>query len=396
MKVKKMVFLVTIIILLIIGIFAFNNYKKASKLNESALTNSDLKQQNFLIQQQAVLYASSTTEVLQKGKGNSQVIFIDKKGNARGLKLSGMENGSTYFNKHELFIEESNRLMLLGNKLNTYDMPSEEFRGIQTGYLPKTKQFYSLYNTGFSTKHDYKTVIRYGGEEGIHISQVPYFVSSVGQLSDRVIVLTQDLLTGEFALQEVHLKKKAKTKKIQDLPLDNAENLDALTPVVSDNHNFYFLMTNYQAEDKEDLELVIVNRETKKIKTKPFIKYRTENQVSNALPFSFNDSAYVNDGRFYYVNGLGEVFEYNDETGDIKKTLQLHYEPKGNSHFEQITFKNNQIYHIYSNKDREFFLETYDLSSKNMIEKQEIQNLEAILPMDDKNYFLTSLEILND
>ncbi|WP_397537787.1 hypothetical protein [Rummeliibacillus pycnus] len=394
MKLKKSIIFVVMIVLLIVGIFAFNSYKKASKLNGATLTIRDLKQQNFLKKQQAVLYASSTTEVLQKGKGDSRVIFIDQQGNARGLKLSGLEDGSTYFNTDELLIEESNRLMLLGDKLNIYDLPSEELRGIQTGYLPKTKQFYSLYNTGFSTKHDYKTVIRFGEEGDFHISQVPHFVSSVGQLSDRIIVLTQDLITGEFALQEVQLKKEAKTKKLLDLPLENAADLDALTPVVADKHNFYFVMTNYQANNREDLELVIVNRETNKVKTKPFIKYRAEDQVTNALPYNFNRSAYVNNGHFYYANGLGEVFEYSDATGKTQKILQLHHEKKGNRRFGQVTFNNNQIYYIYSNEDREFFLETYDLQSKKKIKVQEIKNLESILPMDDKNYFLTSLEIL--
>ncbi|HWI47020.1 MAG TPA: hypothetical protein VNU45_02205 [Rummeliibacillus sp.] len=395
MKLKKSIIFFAMIVLLIIGIFAFNSYKKASKLNDATLTLKDLKQLNFLKKQQAVLYASSTTEVLQKGKGDSRVIFIDQQGNARGLKLSGLENGSTYFNTRELLIEESDRLMLLGDKLDIYDISSEELRGIQTGYLPKTKQFYSLYNTGFSTKHDYKTVIRFGGEEAIHISQVPHFVSSVGQLSDRIIVLTQDLITGEFALQEVQLKKEAKTKKLLDLPLEDAADLDALTPVVADEHNFYFVMTNYQAENREDLELVVINRKTNKVKTKPFIQYRTEDQVTNALPYNFNNSAYVSDGHFYYINGLGEVFEYSDVTGTSQKALQLHHEKKGNSRFEQVTFNNNQIYYIYSNEDRKFFLETYDLSSKKKIKKQEIQNLESMLPMNDKNYFLTSLEVLN-
>ncbi|MFJ8262618.1 hypothetical protein ACIQ4I_11810 [Rummeliibacillus sp. NPDC094406] len=394
MKLKKSIIFVAMIVLLIVGIFAFNSYKKASKLNDATLTIRDLKQQNFLKKQEAVLYASSTTEVLQKGKGDSLVIFIDHQGNARGLKLSGLEDGSTYFNTDELLIEESNRLMLLGDKLNIYDIPSEELRGIQTGYLSKTKQFYSLYNTGFSTKHDYKTVIRFGEEGDFHISQVPHFVSSVGQLSDRIIVLTQDLITGEFALQEVQLKKEAKTKKLLDLPLENAADLDALTPVVADKHNFYFVMSNYQAENREDLELVIVNRETNKVKTKSFIKYRAEDQVTNALPYNFNHSAYVNDGHFYYVNGLGEVFEYRDATEKTQKILQLQHEKKGNRRFEQITFNNNQIYYMYSNEDREFFLETYDLQSKKKIKVQEIKNLESILPMDDKNYFLTSLEIL--
>lgn len=394
MKYSKIIILVSLIGLLSVGIFTFKSYKKASKLNDITLSLTEIKKQNFLNQQLAVLYASSTTQELQKGKGNSQVIFIDKQGNARGLKLSGLENGSTYFNKNDLFIEESNRVMLLSKKLITYNMPSEEFRGIQTGYLPKTKQYYSLYNTGFSKTEDYISTIRYGGEDMIHNTQIPYFISTTGHLSDCLLVVTQDLISGEFALQEVRLQSKAKTKKLLDLPLKNAEELDAISPVVVDHQHFYFVMSYYQAENREDLRLVIINRDTKKVKEIPFIQYRSKYQVENGLPFNFNHSAYINNGHFYYVNGLGEIYEYNVANGEIKKTLQLSYEKKGNSRFEQVTFENNQIHHIYSDEKQQFYLETYDLSSKKKIYTKKVQNLENVLPMSNKHYFLTNLEVL--
>lgn len=396
MKLKKIILVVGIPILLIISIFIFNSIKKTSKLNDTTLTLNEVRQKNFLHQQQAVLYASSTSEVLQKGKGNSQVIFIDHKGQARTLKLSGLENGSIHYNHNHLWIEESNQMLLIGNKFNTYHMKSNELRGIQMGYLPTAKKIYSIYNTGFSKKNDYKTVIRYSKENGIHESSVPYFVSSVGQLSDRIILLTQDLITGEFALQEVQFKTNVETTKLLDIPLKNAGDLDALTPIVSDKSNFYFVMTNYQTENREDLELVIINRKTKSVETLPFIKYRSEYKVSNALPYNFNHSAYMHGGQFFYVNGLGAVYEFNPKTKDIRKALQLHYEKEGNSRFEQVTFKHNIIYHIFSNKEQRFFLETYNLTSKKKLKEQEIQNLNSILPLNDKKYFLTSLEILND
>lgn len=394
MKYRNSIILLSMIVLLTVGIFAFKSYKKASKLNDINLSLTDLKKQHFLSKQQAVLYASSTTDVLQKGKGKSQVIFIDQQGDAHELKLSGLENGSTYFNKQVLFIEDSDHVMLLGKKLKTYNMPSKELRAIQTGFLPKTKQFYSLYNTGFSKKEDYISTIRYGGEEAIHTSQIPYFVSTAGNLSDRLIVVTQDLISGEFALQEVQLKSKAKIKKLLDLPLENPGELDAISPVVVDENNFYFVMSHYQSEDREDLQLIIVNRNTKKVKSIPFIQYRTEHQVENGLPFSFNTSAHVNDGYFYYVNGLGEVYEYRVSSGEMKKVLQLSYEKLSNHRFEQVSFENNQIHHIYSNEKQKFYLETYDLSSKRNINTLEIQNLKTILPLDDENYYLTNIEML--
>lgn len=394
MKYKKQIMLVSLIAFVIIGTFAYKNYKKASKINGAELSFSELTQPNFLKRQRAVLYASSTTDVLQKGKGNSKAIFIDQKGNMHALKLSGLEGGSTYFNKKVLFIEDSKRVMMLGKTVKNYEMPTEELRGIRTGYLPKTKQFYSLYNTGFSKKDDYVTTIRYGGEKKIQSSHIPFFISTVGQLSDRLIIVTQDLITGEFALQQVQLTSKAITKKLMDLHLEDAGELDSITPVVADEHNFYFVMTHYQSEKKEDLYLVIVNRSTNKVKTIPFIQYRSEHQVENGLPFNFNNSAYIKNGHFFYVNGLGEVYDYNVSSGDIKKIVQLSREDKGNSRLEQITFKNNKIYHIYSDEDQQFFLETFDLFSRVKEKTIEIKHLKSILPMDDQNYYLSSLEIL--
>lgn len=386
--------LVSLIVFVMIGTFAFENYKNKSKIDRVELSFTDLTQPNFLNQQRAVLYASSTTEVLQKGKGNSKVVFIDQKGKLHALNLSGLESGSTYFNKENLFIEDSKRVMMLGNTFKKYDMPTEQLRGIQTGYLPKTKQFYSLYNTGFSKKDDYVTTIRYGGEKKIQSEHIPFFISTAGQLSDRIVIVTQDLISGEFALREVQLTSKVMTKKLIDLHFENAGELDSITPVVADDHNFYFVMTHYQSEKKEDLYLVMVNRSTKKVKTIPFIQYRSEHQVENGLPFSFNHSAYVKNDHFFYVNGLGEVYDYNISSGDIKKTIQLSHEKKGNSRLEQTIFKNNKIYHIYSNEEQQFFLETFDLFSSKKKDTLEIENLKSVLPMDDKKYFLSSLEIL--
>ncbi|MGX9133921.1 hypothetical protein ACWV26_06020 [Rummeliibacillus sp. JY-2-4R] len=392
---KKFGLLCSAIVLFVLGIFAFTYYKKASVINKTTYTMADLKKENFINQQQAVLYTSSTTEELQKGKGNGKVIFIDQLGNARGLKLSGIENGGTFYNQDQLMIEDSKRILLLSNTLHTYEMVSKELRGIQTGFLPKTKQFYSLYNTGFSKKEDYKTIIRYGNEKAMKVTSVPFFVSAVGELSDSLILLTQDLVTGKFAIQKVQLGAKGNTKKWLELPLQDAEDLDALTPVVMDNTNYYFIMTNYQSEEHEDLELIIINQDTKNVKTKPLLKYRTKYQVENALPYNFNHSAYANNGSFYYVNGLGEVYEYNFSHNDVQKVMQLHHEKNGNSRFEQLSFRDNQIHYIYSNKNRKFFLETYDLSTKKRIKKQRINHLESILPMDDENYFMTNLEMLD-
>ncbi len=394
MKYKKQIMLVSFIIFIIIGTFAFEGLKKTSKTNGVELSFSELTQPNFLNQQLAVLYASSTTDVLQKGKGNSKAIFINQKGELHALKLSGLESGSTYFNKKVLFIEDSKKVIMLGNSVENYDMPTEELRGIRTGYLSKTRQFYSLYNTGFSKKDDYITTIRYGGEEKIQSAHIPFFISTVGQLSDRLIIVTQDLITGEFALRQVQLKSKVLNKKLIDLHLENAGELDAITPVVADNHNLYFVMTHYQSEKSEDLYLVIVNRSTKKVKTIPFIQYRSEDEVENGLPFNFNNSAYIKNGHFFYVNGLGEVYDYQVTSGDIKKIVQLSREDKGNSRLEQITFKNNKIYHIYSDEDQQFFLETFDLFSRVKEKTIEIKHLKSILPMDDQNYYLSSLEIL--
>lgn len=394
MKYKKQIMLVSLIVFVMIGTFAFENYKNKSKIDRVELSFTDLTQPNFLNQQRAVLYASSTTEVLQKGKGNSKVVFIDQKGKLHALNLSGLESGSTYFNKENLFIEDSKRVMMLGNTFKKYDMPTEQLRGIQTGYLPKTKQFYSLYNTGFSKKDDYVTTIRYGGEKKIQSEHIPFFISTAGQLSDRIVIVTQDLISGEFALREVQLTSKVMTKKLIDLHFENAGELDSITPVVADDHNFYFVMTHYQSEKKEDLYLVMVNRSTKKVMTIPFIQYRSEHQVENGLPFSFNHSAYVKNDHFFYVNGLGEVYDYNISSGDIKKTIQLSHEKKGNSRLEQTIFKNNKIYHIYSNEEQQFFLETFDLFSSKKKDTLEIENLKSVLPMDDKKYFLSSLEIL--
>ncbi len=396
MSFKKITVFIGIVLVLLGGIFGFRHFKTTKTSAKTNLTFQDIKKKDFLHKQQAVLYASHTTELLQEGKGSGQAIFIDEDGNAQRLRLDGLESGSTYYHKKKLYIEDANQIFLIGKNTKKQKMPSE-LRGIKSGYLPATDQFYSLYNTGFSTKYDYKTSIRFGNskEKRFHVSQVPSFISGVGEFSDRLVVLTQNLINDHFLLQEVFLREKeAKVIKLTELPLKHPSNLDIISPIMADKNSYYFVMTDYQSEKREDLSLIIYNRQTKETEIKPFISYRSEEQVDNGLPNNFNHSSYLYKNHFYYVNGLGEVYRYNCRDGKIQKYLNLEFESTANHRLEQVRFQNGRIHHLYSDEEEDFFIETYNLSSKKREKLQKIK-MNGLIPQNDKDYFLTSIEILN-
>ena len=68
MKYKKSFILVSMIVLLIVGIFVIANYKKTSKFNDATLSINDLKHQNFLNHQQAVLMLHLRRKYYRKKK----------------------------------------------------------------------------------------------------------------------------------------------------------------------------------------------------------------------------------------------------------------------------------------------------------------------------------------
>ncbi|PWI26446.1 hypothetical protein [Kurthia sibirica] len=370
-------------------------WKYVNPTDHTAATAKNIYENpSFIEKQQALLYISPEAELLEKKEQQGSIVFIDHKGKAKGFPINAVEYGGTVVNGHDVFIDQSNKLSLFGKQAITKTFTEDEYRGLKTGLLPQTKQFYSIYNSGLSKKHDYKMTIRYLSQQGeFETALIPYFVSAAGEEKDHVLLLTQDLITSEFQLRSLQLKDHPTTKLITSLKLKNTGNLDAVSQVISDEEAYYFAASNYETEKYEDINLYRVDKKTFDVQTTPIAQYRSEQETESSLPLTFDNSIYRVNEAIYFMNGVGTIYRYHTKTAATETYMTIRPKPIEPANHAQMQFKNGQIYYVYETKNKEFYLDRYSLDTKKRTAHIEIENLKKYLG-DQKKIGLYNLDII--
>lgn len=390
MKKKSIAALLGGFILLIVAVFVIVNFFDPTIkpiTDEKNYANS-----SALSKQQAVLYISKNAEKLEKGSAKGQLVFISKENEVKAYTISPVEFGGTVFEEHKLMVEQPKMLILAKDEVLKTTFKTAEYRALRASYLQGSQQFYAIYNSGLSNKMDYKMTIRYSVADGKFQSLVvPNFVSTTGEASDEVILLTQDLISSDFQLKSIKLAENEKVKTITTLPLTNPANLDAISQIVVDKDNYYFMMTNYQSENKEDVFLYRINRKTHQMSEIQVANYRTVKETESSLPLTYNDSLHKWKDKLYYTNGVGKVYRYNLNTEDVTQTFTLKEFPVVDLTKAQIQYQGHFVYVIYMNKDQRMYLDCYDLLTGKRTKHQHIKGLEKYI---DDEQVLAHLNII--
>lgn len=377
MKTKKIAaIIVGGILLLCVAVFILLKFMNPTI--EKKASEQEYEGQQFLKEQKLGIYISNEAQQLEKNKAEGHVLFVNQNNEVTERVISPVEYGGIVFANDRMMVEESNQMTLTEyiTKKTTFKKP--DYRGIHSGYLPNTEQYYSIYNSGLSKTHDYKMTIRYAGENG-QFSRliIPKFVSSAGEDGSQVILLTQDLISGDFQLQQTELKEKAKLQKMTDLNFKNPMDLDAIAPILVTKQAYYIIMSRYVSESYEDIMIYEVNRKTHALKATVAAKYRSEKETTSSLPLSFNDSAAIYKGGLYYLNGMGQIYRYDLKTKKVEKVLKLKEKAEDTNHM-QAAFNKNALYTVYL-KDGNTYYDLYDLSKKKRIQHEEIKHIERYL-----------------
>lgn len=377
MKMKKIAaIIVGSILFLSVAVFIMLKFMNPTIGKEA--NEKEYEGQQFLKEQKLGFYISNEAKSLEEDKTKGYVLFLDKNNNITEREIQPVEYGGITFANNRMMVEESNQMTLTEyiTKKTTFEKP--DYRGMHNGYLPKTEQYYSLYNSGLSEKHDYKMTVRYAGEDGqFKKFIIPKFVSAAGEEGAQVIVLTQDLISGAFQLQQTPLEEKAKLQKITDLNLKSPMDLDAIAPILVTKKAYYLVMSRYVSESYEDIMVYEVNRKTKDVKATVLAKYRSEKETTSSLPLSFNDSATTYKGGLYYLNGMGQVYRYDLKTKQIEKILKLKDQAKDKNHMQAVFYEGKL--HIVYVKNGNTYYDQYHLKKKKRVQHQEIKNIERYL-----------------
>lgn len=325
---------------------------------------------------QAVLYISQDAEKIEDGKTQGCLIFIDQQGEIKAYEIDPVEYGNTVIKNNHLMIEQSNKIVLAKDKAVTTKFSENEYRGLRAGYLPKTKQFYSLYNSGLSEKYDYKMTVRYSNEQDeFQELIIPNFVTAVGEEKDKLLLITQDLISGEFQLKTMALKDNAKPELLAKLDLEDSDGLDIVSQIIAEKDAYYFVVSNYESDKKEDIILCKIDRQTLKMKQQAIANYRSLKETTDSLPLTYNDSLHKWGDSLYYANGRGQIYKYNLESSKVSELMKLQGFPVSNVNYAQIRFTDKYIYTIYLNSDNKVYLDKYDLKTTRRIQHEVIKGL---------------------
>lgn len=335
-------------------------------------------EQDFLKNQRAAVYISKDAEQLEKAETKGSVVFIDTAGKLKSYAINAVEYGNIVAHKNSMMIEQSDEMAVVSNQVHKTKFETAEYRGMRAGYLPKTKQFYAVYNSGLSDKYDYKMTVRYGSEYGdFKSAMISNFVSAIGEDQDRLLLVTQDLISNEFQLKTMRLngEKKSKTALVTDLHLPQSSSIDIISQVVADEEAYYFVVSNYKSEKNEQIILYRVDRETLQVTSKTLAYYKTVKQTENSLPVTYNDSLHLWNGKLYFINGYGEVYDYTIKTKKVGNDFKLDDFPAGNYTHTQIRFTNESLYALYLDDNKQMYLDHYNLETKARVQHEKVNAL---------------------
>lgn len=392
MKTKTTAALFGGIVLLMVAVFVIIEYFGSATV---PIEDQKMKaNQLHLKEQSAVVYISTDAEKLENEQAKGNLVFINGEGKIDGYEINPIEYGGTVLHAGDLMIEQSDKMILAKEKTVTTAFEEKDYRGMRASFLPKSKQFYALYNSGLSDEYDYKMTIRYSNPKGEFDSLIiPHFVSAAGEDGDNVILLTQDLVSSEFQLKQVKLEESSNIKHITDLLLPNSENLDAVSQVLADEDAYYFTASFYESETNEDIYLFSVDRHTLEVQKSLMAQYRTEEETVQSLPLTYNDSLHKWDEQLYYVNGMGNVYRHDLKSNQSKKYFTLHDFPVINTSHAQIRYDENRLYVIYMDEENDTYLDGYDLLTKERIQHKRIKGIDKYL---SEGQVITDLTLINN
>ncbi|WP_088012397.1 hypothetical protein [Gottfriedia acidiceleris] len=382
---KFKMILTSLIVALILGggygfyVYAWDQGEKTA-VNEDELTNA-----NFLKDKRAVIYFSTTADQDSNGGGMSYAMFVDEKGQANSIKMEGLELGNISKSSNQVFLEDKNRIQLIGEKYKDFHIKKSQYTGERSGYLHGKDLFFSIYNTGFNKNGGYDSDVRYGNANGFKTGTIPNYIVSSGIEGDNVYVLANDQSKPkEFELKEVILENEFGVKDLAKI--ETPSEVAAESEVLADQNYFYVIMGATKDDHNKDDLLIRINKQTKKQDLFPLVHYTGVNDVIETIVFNVRQSAYIFKDELYFVDGLGDVYTFNTKTEQIQKKFSLIDADKTRVGYnEQVYFQDEHVYYFRFNpKSEKYTIDVYNLQTGKQVAQQEITGIKEIMNQAQK------------
>jgi hypothetical protein len=367
-----------ILFLPLIGyLFYFNVWDSSTAF---LLSEAELKQEDFLQDKQAIVYFSTTAPQNAFNDGLSYAVFVDDQGKAKSWKMNGLELGSMAAYSNQVFVEEKDRIRLVGHHYQVFPMKDKQFTGERTGYLKKGQFFYSIYNSGFDEHGGYRSDVRWGNNKGFQTGTIPYYIESIGEDGEHLYIVTRDMKdAGQYSLKEVYLNSNIDIKSLTEWK--QSEGVIAFSPVLWDERNFYLVL--YGEESHFHVQLLQINKQNYQMERYTLVKYppnEDDETLSNLIPFG-SQSLHLHNGELYYVDGFGDIYTFNPVSQKVQKKFSLlDYKPTGGSNDEQLYFHNQSMYIFRFNpRIDQYVIEKYNLLNGKREAVREVTGIKEIL-----------------
>ncbi|WP_110113499.1 hypothetical protein [Bacillus sp. CGMCC 1.16541] len=396
-----------IIISMLIGILAIGLTVKTILIpkvvvSSALIQEEDLSKKNFLNDKKAVLYLSTTADQDLDGSGLSYAVFIDKNGESSALQMSGLELGMMTVTDDSLFLEEKNKVRMIGKEYKEFPMKKDQYTGSMTGYMKEKDLLFSIHNTGINQKNGgYDSNIYFGNETSFQTSNIPHYIVTSGLSDDRIHILTSDVEASTYELKEVTFTDAKDDIKIEDVATLNLDEktLDPLSPLLVDNEYIYFVGTTYVNDQKEETSFMRIHKQTHKQEAFPLEDYKNLENPAASIPYNVRNSAYLYNDHVYYIDGLGDVYAFNTKTSTLEKAFSLGNNPSqdGVRYNDETYFKDNSLFVLRydPNKDEKYYLEQYSLDTGSVTDTMEIKGLHHILSnVRNKSIYSYDLKLL--
>ncbi|MFB7139110.1 hypothetical protein ACFCYN_05635 [Gottfriedia sp. NPDC056225] len=378
---KKRILIISFIVALCLGggywfyVYAWDSSAKVIA-KEDELTRT-----SFLKDKRAVIYFSTTADQDINGDGLSYAVFVDENGQAKSVKMKGLELGSVTKSPNQVFLEDKNHIQILGDEYKDFQMKKSQYTGERSGYIKGKDLFFSIYNSGFSKKDGYNSDVRFGNKNGFQTGTIPSYIVASGQVGENIYILTNDPKNPkEFNLQEVVLNNKVGIKQLSKFETKDEVNPDS--QVLADQYFYYIIASNASIDEHNKDEILLrIDKKTLRLDTLPLVHYSNIEDVRSTIVYNIKQSAYLLNGELFYIDGLGDVYTFNTKTEQVQKKFSLIDADKTVLYYnEQVYFRGNYVYYFRDNpKNNKFSIEVYNLKTGKLETHQEIKGINEIM-----------------
>lgn len=343
---------------------------------------SELSGEKFLTDKQAVIYFSTTADQDLRDDGMSYAVFVDQEGQARALEMEGLELGSMAKNDTQVFLEEKDKVRIVGEHYAEFPMSKNQYTGERAGFLAKEGYFVSIYNTGFDKQgKGYLSDVRYGNQEGFHTATIPHYIATSGIIEDQIYILTLDQQSMTYELRTVDIEEQLIIHDLARLEVEQGIEVTPEAPVLADERYFYLMMSSYKSDQNKDLLLYRINKATLQQDVYLIARYAGLEDVGVTIPYNMRKSAVLHNGQVTFVNGLGDVYTFDTATEQSQLAFSLANAGSSRvSYSEEVYFQNGHLYYFsYHPESSEYTIVQHELSSGKLVKQQRIDGLEELM-----------------